>query len=252
MNYPFNPSLLGPAAAGAHHGPWGIFWYVGLVLAIIVGLLIWGRNGYSTRVFKNPIAHSLEQLYLFLEGFAVNIIGPHGRRYLPMMATFWLFIFISNCVGLFLPETPTANLSINLGLAICAIAYVQYEGVRANGLLGHLSHFAGPKMGGGLVVVSGLLFCIEIFSEAMKLMSLSLRLYGNIHFGHEVVVNLNRLATLDIGGNQYVLPIGGILMPIKILTCLVQAMVFTLLFSVYLGLVTHHEEEHHSPREAHA
>lgn len=232
--------------------PFGIFWYLGIVLVVIFVLLTLAKNGYKEKVFKNVWSQRAEQLYLFLENFAVNIIGPHGRKYMPMMSTFWLLIFFSNFIGLVLPETPTANLSMNLGLAICAVLYVQWEGIKANGVFGHLSHFAGPKMAGALVAVSGLLFVIEILSEAMKLVSLSLRLYGNIHFGHEVVLNLNKLATVHREGGDWVFPVGGLLLPIKLLTCLVQAMVFTLLFAVYLSLVTHHEEGHDHAEPAHA
>jgi F-type H+-transporting ATPase subunit a len=90
-----------------------------------------------------------------------------------------------------------------------------------------------------MVLVTALIFLIEIISETMKMLSLSLRLYGNIHGGHEVVSKLNDLG--QVGG--WNVPIGGLLIPIKLLTCVVQALVFTLLLAVYLGLVTHHEEE---------
>jgi F-type H+-transporting ATPase subunit a len=169
---------------------------------------------------------------------------------MPMLATFWIWIFVSNLFGLFFNYTPTADLSSNLGMAVIAVLYVQWEGIRANGFFGHIKHFAGPKLGGLLVLVTGMIFIIEIISEAMKMVSLSLRLYGNIHGGHEVVTNLNNLGHFSIGGTEVMIPVGAFLIPIKLLTVIVQALVFTLLFSVYLGLVTHHEEEGH-PKEVH-
>lgn len=246
------------AAAGAEHAAEGsheiglhIFWFVGLAIALMMAFMILAKPGYNKRVFSNVWAQRGEQLYLFLEQFALGIIGPHGKKYMPMLATFWMFIFASNFIGLFLPYTPTAVLGTNLGLAIVAICYVQYEGIKANGLKGHLSHFVGPKMQGAMVAISGMIFLIEMISEAMKLVSLTLRLYGNIHGGHEVVVAFNKL--IGFGGMvslgheeiaQYPVLLGGILIPIKLLTCLVQAMVFCLLLCVYLGLVTHHDEAH--------
>lgn len=246
------------AEKGGHSIGLYIFAFVILTLGIILFILNLAKPGYKDRIFTNKWSQRGEQLYLFLEQFALSIIGPHGKKYMPVLATFWLFIFFSNLVGLFLPYTATAELSTNLGMAIIAIAYVQYEGIKANGLGGHLKHFAGPKMQGALVAISGMIFMIEILSEVMKLASLTLRLYGNIHGGHEVVVAFNKLVgfggtyTNSHGEAMYNYPIllGGVLIPIKLLTCLVQAMVFCLLLCVYLGLVTHHDhdeehDEHH-------
>ena len=243
------PGLLAVAESkGAE--PEGNYWtfltFAILVTITLLAVLTVAKNGYKDRVFKNPITSSAEQLFLFLENFALGIIGPHGRKYMPMLATFWLWIFIANMYGLFFPYTPTADLSSNIGLAVVAVLYVQWEGIKTNGPFGHLRHFAGPRLGGGLIFVSVMIFIIEIISEAMKMVSLSLRLYGNIHGGHEVVSRLNGLGDLHFGAAHVSVPIGAVLIPIKLLTVIVQALVFTLLFSVYLGLVTHHEEEDHS------
>jgi F-type H+-transporting ATPase subunit a len=242
---------------GGHHaGPWSIFWIVGLVILLIFALLYVGKQGWKGHAFTNPISGMFEQLYLFLRNMALSIIGPHGEKYLPMLATLWLIIFLSNFVGLFLDFTPTADLSFNLGLAVASIAYVQYEGVRANGLFGHIKHFAGPKITGlpfaAILIVSGMIFMIEIVSELLKMASLSIRLFGNIDGGHRVVTQLNDVLHFTVAGLDIAVPFGFFLIPIKLLTCLVQALVFTLLLSVYIGLVTHHEDEGHDHAPAHA
>ena len=91
-----------------------------------------------------------------------------------------------------------------------------------------------------------MIFVIEIVSEVMKNVSLSLRLFGNIHGGHEAVVAMNKL------GESIYTPVGAFLLPVKILTCVVQALIFTLLTCVYLSLVTHHEDDHgHEAAVAH-
>jgi F-type H+-transporting ATPase subunit a len=243
------PNLLAAGGGGESHTlGWYIFFYVGIVAVVTLGVLWYARQGLTRKVFRNPFTQAAEQLYLFLEQMVVGVIGPHGRRYLPLIASFWIFIFVSNFLGLFLPHTPTADWSINLGLAIVAIVYVQYEGICTNGFFGHLKHFAGPKLPVALFGVTALLFVIEIVSEAAKLLSLSLRLYGNINGGHIVVMNLNALGELG----PISLPLGGLLILIKLLTVIVQALVFTLLTSVYIALVTHHEEpEGHHHKESH-
>ncbi len=106
---------------------------------------------------------------------------------------------------------------------------MQWEGVRANGIFGHLRHFAGPKLVGVLVIISVLLFFIEVTSEVMKLMSLSLRLYGNIHGGHELVANLNHLVAIPLGSHVIYLPLGGgILLPLKLMTAIRSKRTFSL------------------------
>lgn len=218
---------------------WGLAAYIAFVLAILFFLMTYAKKGLGVRVFKNPITSLFEQLYLFIEHMCVGSIGQHGRKYIPMMFTFWVMIFVGNIIGLLFPFTITADLSFNLGMALIAVAYVQYEGIKANGFLGHLSHFSGPKLSGGMVVISGLIFTIEIISELMKNVSLSLRLYGNIHGGHLAVEAMNNL------GNKIYVPIGVlVLLLIKLLTCIVQALIFTMLTCVYLSLVTHHDDDH--------
>ena len=214
----------------------GLFLYVALTLALVLGLVAVARKGFTKRTFTGWLANWAEQLYLFIENMCVGTIGAHGRKYVPMIMTFWLVIFFSNLVSLFLPYAPTADLSFNLGMALIAIGYVQWEGIKANGFFGHVSHFSGPRLGIALIPISIMIFVIELISELMKNVSLSLRLFGNIHGGHQAVEAMNNL------GGAY-LPFGELLLPIKLLTCVVQAMIFTLLTCVYISLVTHHEPD---------
>jgi len=123
--------------------------------------------------------------------------------------------------------------------------------MKANGVLGHFKHFAGPKLGGILaILISPVIFCIEIISELMKNASLSLRIYGNIYGGGEAVHAMNHLGHDMFGQPWLNVPFGEFLLPIKLLTVVVQAMIFSLLTCVYLSLVTHHEEDHHADHGA--
>lgn len=219
--------------------------YFTLVLVVVGFFVQSALKGYQGLVFKSKPARIAEQLYLFLENMAVGAIGSHGRKYVPMLATFWMLIFVSNVVALFFPASPTTVLGFNLGLALCSIGYVQYEGMRANGVFGHISHFAGPKLGLALLPITAMIFLIEIFSEIMKNVSLSIRIFANMSGGHQAVESMNQLG-LGIG-----IPIGEFLLPLKVLTCLVQALIFTLLTCVYLGLVTSHHGDEHDEAHAH-
>jgi F-type H+-transporting ATPase subunit a len=235
---PTGTSLLAAAEGGAHEGTgyWGLAFYAALLLAILFGLLGYAKAGLRDRVFRNPITQASEQAYLFIENMCVGTIGPHGRKYVPIIMGFWLVVFLGNVIALFFPASPTADLSFNLAMALISIGYVQYEGILQNGLFGHLKHFAGPKLGWFLLPITLMIFVIELISELMKNVSLSLRLYGNIEGGHQATHAMNKILS------DFYIPVGAFLMPIKLLTCIVQALIFTLLTCVYLSLVTHHDD----------
>ena len=89
---------------------------------------------------------------------------------------------------------------------------------------------------------------IELVSEIMKNLSLSLRVFGNIDGGHQAAEAISTV----VGGVFHLdwVPAGTLLVPIKLLTCLVQAMIFSLLTCVYISLVTHHEHDDHGHEAA--
>ena len=234
-------AIASGSEGGAHHAHLslnGLFIYLGVILAIIMGFLAMAKKGFGKRVFVGAPARLAEHLYLFIENMCVSTIGPHGRRYIPMILTFWLVIFVSNLVALFFPTAPTADLGFNFGMALISIFYVQWEGIRANGFFGHMSHFAGPKLGLALIPINVMIFGIEIVSEMMKNVSLSLRLFGNIDGGHKAAEGISALGHF---GDSFFIPLGSFLLPIKLLTVVVQALIFCLLTCVYLSLVTSHD-----------
>ncbi|HTQ11766.1 MAG TPA: F0F1 ATP synthase subunit A [Fimbriimonadaceae bacterium] len=242
------PTLL-PVLAEASSNKEGIglniFWYTGLVMLTVSVFYTIARRGLTKRTPVGLPAKLAEHVYLFLENMTVSVIGPHGRKYVSILLAFWSFIFVANIFGLIFPYTPSSDWSLNIGMALITVGYVQWEGIRVNGLWGHIKHFSGPKMAGAMVLISGLLFCVEIVSECMKLVSLSIRLYGNIEGGHIVITALN-----GIVGH---VPLGGLLLPIKLFTCVIQAFVWTILFCTYLNIVTshEHEEEHYDVESMH-
>jgi F-type H+-transporting ATPase subunit a len=233
---------------GHHVSFANVFGYLIITLIILFALLHFAKKGFNGRVFKGWLAGAAEQLYLFLENMVVGTIGPHGRQYMPMIATFWLVIFVSNIVSLFAPHAPTADFNFNLGMALISIGYVQYQGIKANGFFGHIKHFAGPKLTGPLVLISGMIFIIELISEIMKNLSLSLRVFGNIDGGHQAAAKISEVAGQAMHLDW--VPAGTLLIPIKLLTCVVQALIFSLLTCVYISLVTHHEHDDHGHEAA--
>lgn len=218
---------------------WAVFIFA---LIGIVGMVIVQR-GKNERVPRGAFRY-VEHVYTFVENMALSVIGPHGKKYVPLLATLFCFILVSNLIGVIGFPAPTASLNTNLGLSISVFLYVQYEGIRANGFLGYLKHFWGP-----VAFIGPLMFFIEVVSEFAKIISLSLRLYGNMYGEHQITHTLANM--VKVGG--YPMPVHAPLVLLAIFTCLVQALVFTMLTAIYLSLMTSHEhdEGHHEVAHAH-
>jgi F-type H+-transporting ATPase subunit a len=180
---------------------------------------------------------ALELVVSSLNNMVTGLIGPQGPRFLPMIATLFIYILVLNLSGLIpLWKSPTSNLHVTLCLAVTAFLYVQYQGIRANGLGGYLKHFVGEP-----AWLAPLNIPIHIIGELARPVSLCFRLFGNI-FGEDVVI-----AILILIGTMIVVPIPFqlFMLPLAAFTSFLQAMVFTMLTCIYIaGFVAHHDHEH--------
>ena len=132
---------------------------------------------------------------------------------------------------------PTSNLNVTLGCAITVWIYYHYQGFKAQGVVAYLKHFAVPP--GSPVILAPLMLPIELIGHAARVLSLSLRLFGNV-FGEELVILI--LASLV----PFFVPLP--MMFLGLLTGTLQALIFAILTMVYLGgavAVEHHDEAHH-------
>ncbi len=161
-------------------------------------------------------------------------IGPDGRRYLPLIATLGLFILLGNYAGL-IPGlmAPTANINVTLGCAITTWVFYHVQGVRKQGLVNYLKHFAVPP--GAPVWMAPLMLIIELISHSSRLLSLSLRLFGNI-FGEELVIVI--LGSII----PFIVPLP--MMFLGLITGGLQAFIFVLLSTIYLQAAVAVEHEH--------
>jgi F-type H+-transporting ATPase subunit a len=162
-----------------------------------------------------------------LENFMVEITGPEGRFFFPFIATVFLFVLVSNLIGL-IPGmfSPTANLNTTLALALCTFVYTHVIGIKFHGAK-YIKHFCGPVWW-----LIPLMFPIELIGHLARIMSLSVRLFGNI-FGKEMV-----LAILFGLAGLYLAPLP--IMFLGILVCFIQALVFMLLATMYfVGAMEH-------------
>jgi F-type H+-transporting ATPase subunit a len=175
----------------------------------------------------------------------VSVIGENGFKHFPVVATFAVMILVSNLMGMFpLFKAPTAHISVTLALGITSFVYYNYIGIRENGLLKYIAHFAGPKLPVWMFLITGLIFLIEIVSSAIRPVTLGLRLFANMFADEQIA---EQISGLYPPFTQFLVPV--VLMPLGLFVAFVQTFVFTLLSMIYLSLVTHSDHEHHEEHE---
>lgn len=219
--------------------------YLAMLVVITLALVAVSLLVRSSLSVENPgrLQIVLEDFVGAFRGLLVDFVGPKGPKYLPMVASIFLVIWLSNLSGL-VPGlmAPTTNLNVTLGCALTVWAYYHLQGVREQGPINYLLHFAHVPPGTPLVLkifMVPLIFVIEIIGHLARVMSLSLRLFGNI-FGEKLVVII--LAGLV----PFLVPLP--MMFLALLMGTLQALIFAILTMVYLGgavAVEHHDEAHH-------
>jgi|SRR5579871_204264 len=180
-----------------------------------------------------------------LNNFTVGIVGPEGKKYTPLVGTVFLYILFMNLIGI-IPgfHSPTGNLSVTLALGLVVFVYVQYEGIRQNGLGGYVKHFMGP-----MPALAPLIGFIELISEFIKPITLGVRLFGNI-FGEDVIIVVlaGLMGLLGVHALGW-LPLQIPVLFLSVITDVVQAMVFSILTCIYLSLMQPHGHEEHGEGE---
>ncbi|MEA3465511.1 MAG: F0F1 ATP synthase subunit A [Thermodesulfobacteriota bacterium] len=193
--------------------------YTWLVMFILFAVAFVASRGI--KMVPNSWQNLMESVVSGIENLLVETMGPKGRTYFPMIATFSLFILVSNLIGL-IPGMypPTANLNTNVALALTVFVMTHIIGIKEHGF-SYLKHFMGP-----ILALAPLIFIIEVIGHLARPLSLSLRLFGNM-YGHEIVL------MIFIALVPLLLPIPMMLM--GVLVSFIQAFVFTLLAMIYIA-----------------
>ena len=176
----------------------------------------------------------LEDLVSFLLGVLEGNMGAKGRKYLPLLGTIFVFILIGNLMGQ-VPGlgSPTSNINVPLALALTLWLYYHYQGVRSHGVVSYIMHFG--TMPGVPKAAFLFVFAIEIISHLSRVLSLTLRLFGNIFGEHLVVLIIASIV-------PFLAPL-----PIQFLGLIVgplQAFIFLTLGAIYLTAATHVDDHH--------
>ena len=218
-----------------------------LVILVLSGVAILATRRLSDR--PGGLQNFIELLVQALADFVESIGGPTALKYLPLFGTLLLFLVVSNWLSVvpFVGQvrwlhSPTADYHINAGLALLAFGLYQAEGLRENGpgYLKRWVNLSGFMEKGGLKLMLGPIFLlvglIEFASELFRILTLTLRLWGNVLGGEIMLVVMSAL--LFVPG--VALPFVGL----EVFIGLVQGLIFSLLVLIYFILAIESHEEH--------
>jgi F-type H+-transporting ATPase subunit a len=198
-------------------------------------------------LLTNPLEFGIRDLL-------VENAGHEGVRYVPFVGAISIFILISNLMAVFpFFVAPTGTVTVPLACATLTFLYFNWQGIRHHGLGGYLKTFAGSPHGVGGWLLALLLFPVEIISTTARLLSLTVRLWANMFASDLIYViflgllgggaafgwSKSPVLGVILGIFPAVIPIAFI--ALHIFVSVVQAYVFTVLPSVYLGLATSDE-----------
>lgn len=206
--------------------------YVILTSILVVLFGMWAVAGRAK--VPGRLQSMVEIMMEYLRDTFMGALGPGGERHLMLIfGLFWYILFCDLLELIPLFKAATANPSTTIGLGIIVFAYTQYVGITSKGIGPYLKHFLGP-----LLLLAPLFFVIEVLGEFVKPFSLGMRLFGNI-YAEDIMNDLAAGA-----GQKYFIPFQVIVYFLQIFTGVIQAFIFALLSSAYIGLMaeTHHDE----------
>lgn len=256
-----------------------------LVALCVLGLVLWFARKATKKMTLVPhkAQNFMEFVVEFLYGQVEAIAGPkQAKLAFPLLCTLFIYILVSNWFGLLpgvgtigwgestgflsvkaahdpLLRPPTADLNATIGIALSAFLVWLFLTIKEVGVWGFIVHTFGPKGGlkgiMGLVVAAVFLFVgvIEIVSIVIRPVTLSIRLFGNIFAGENV---LHIMSDMMSGKHPVMSFLGSVALPLpfyfmELLVGLLQAIVFTLLCTVYIQLSTTHDDHGHEEEGHH-
>ncbi len=210
-----------------------MLWIAGLSL-----ILLFKLSFKKNQMIPRGIGSLLEMLVIFIrdEIGIVNMGEKEGRRFTPLLVTFFFFILLSNLMGLIpLFSTPTSNINVTGALALVTLASTQYFGIREQGLIGYYKNLV-PH--GVPILLWPLMFVIEIMGILAKHVALTIRLFANMVAGHIVLFAF--LGLIIIFKSYYVSPVsvgfGIFVYFLELLVAFIQAYIFTVLSALFIGM----------------
>jgi len=241
------PLVIGPAAA-----PWFVlaskhlvFLLLAAALAVVLARL--AVRSYRGGKIPRGFGAALEGLVLFVRNdiAEANIGHEDGRKFTPLLCSFFLFILVAALLGLMpFAATSTGNLAVTMGLALVSFAAQQYAGISRYGVAGHFHNLIPPGLPAWLLPI---MIPVEILSMFTKPFALMIRLFANMLAGHMVITTLILLISLMgqiswLGGVAMApvsIALSLFIMLLEVLVAFIQAYIFTLLSAIFIGMYAH-------------
>ncbi len=203
-----------------------------LVAGAIIGKMALGTGEQAIAPASRFSLKGIFELIIeFIVGICDMVIGEEGRKFVPMFAAIFFFVWINNLVGLLPGMTPaTDNINTTLALGIFSFLAYNYFGFKEHGVA-YLKHFLGP-----VLFLAPLMLVIEIIGHLVRPLTLGLRLYGNIMADHTVLS-----VFLHMFENLWFIPVPAIFYGMGIFVASMQAFVFTMLSMIYVSMAIAHD-----------
>ena len=216
------------------------FMWLSAILVLITFAAV--ARSYKKSLVPKGIANFFEVFIIFVrDEIAKPTIGKGFEKFVPYLLTLFFFILFGNFLGL-IPwsSTFTSNLAVTATLAVCSFFMIQFGGMRENGFIGYWKGLIPHGIPSALLV---LMIPVEILGLFTKPFALAIRLFANMIAGHTVILSL--LGLIFFMGTIFVAPVSVafalFIYLLEILVALIQAYIFTILTSLFIGMAVHQE-----------
>ena len=230
---------------GLNVGPSKHLLWFAIAAALVLVVVRLAIRSYRNRV-PSGLGTAVETLVLYVrDEIAEKNIGHDGRKYVPLLLSFFFFILVAALLGLTpFSSTATGNLSVTLGLAFVSFLAMQWAGISKYGLVHHFQNMIPPGLPLWLLPI---MIPVELLAMFTRPFALMIRLFANMLAGHMVIASLLLLiplmASINVAFGVGMVPISLVLalfiMMLEILVAFIQAYIFTLLTSIFIGMNAH-------------
>jgi F-type H+-transporting ATPase subunit a len=230
---------------GLHFEPTRHLLFFVIVSALVLLVVRLAIRSYRQGV-PSGLGSAVESMVVFVrDEIALQNIGHDGRKFVPLLCSFFFFILIAALFGLIpFSATSTGNISVTMGLAVVSFAAMQYAGISKYGVVHHFTGMIPPGLPKWLVPI---MVPVEIVGLFTKPMALMIRLFANMLAGHMVITVLLMLipimAAIHLAFGIVTIPISlGLalfVMLLEVLVAFIQAYIFTLLTAIFIGMFAH-------------
>lgn len=217
-----------------------LFMWIGAILLFIVMTRV--AKAYKSSMVPKGFTNFWEVFILFVrDEIAKPTIGKGFEKFLPYLLTAFFFILFGNFLGLIpFSATFTSNISVTATMAIFTFLVVQLAGIRNHGVWGY---FKGLLPHGVHWLILIVLIPVEILGLFTKPFALAIRLFANMTAGHIVIYALISLIFVmqSVGWAGLAIPMALFIYGLEVLVALLQAYVFTMLSSLFIGMAVHQD-----------